>query len=138
MRIIVLLLSLIAFPVFADQSAQLTWQPPTTRTDGSALPAGDITGYRLFVAVDSQIPAAEDAHVLLLTGTSATYTLTLAPRLEPYVVRFALRAQDKFGLVSGLSNVASKTFRVSPDSEPGVPTSLTITISGGNITIEED
>ena len=66
------------------------------------------------------------------TSESETVTLELLPRVEPYVVSFAIRTVDTDGLGSALSNIVSKTFQVDSTAAPVAPTSLEFTITCGD------
>lgn len=99
-----------ALPAFAVSvearalgSATLGWQPPTERTDGSALT--DLAGYRI--------------HVGSAPGVYGKAITVDNPGLSSYVVEgltsgtwyFAVTAIDRQGLESDYSNAASKVIR---------------------------
>lgn len=109
---------------------RLTWTPPTTRVDGTAMPLSEIAGYRLYVAIDGdQVPVDKDApHEALGPGTSRTHQLSLPYRPDAYTITAALRTVSIYGGVSDLSNSDSTTRTVHPAC-PGAPV-LTIIITG--------
>lgn len=139
-RRVMLALALLLLPMLAAaqecgpepqiEPIRLTWTPPTTRVDGTALPLSEIAGYRLYVAIDGdQIPVDKDApHEALGPGTSRTHQLSLPYRPEPYTITAALRAVSIYGGLSDLSNTDSTTRTVHPAC-PGAPV-LTIIITG--------
>ena len=113
-------------------SANLSWEAPTTRMDGTALQASEIKEYQIFHEVDGA-PSEIDSEVTVVdSGESVTIlTLELPPRVEPYVVNFAILTVDTAGLKSPLSEPVSKTFNVNSTAAPGVPTMLEFTINCG-------
>ncbi len=82
-------------------SATLSWQAPTTNTDGAALT--DLAGYRIYYGTD----AGELSETVQLTGLG----------LQTYVIDdlglgtwyFAIKAVTSTGVESALSDVVSKT-----------------------------
>jgi hypothetical protein len=93
----------VAVTATASGSATLSWTPPTTNTNGSALT--NLAGYRVYYGTSSsnlsqtvQIPSA---------GTSR-YVIE---NLSPATWYFAVRAYTSTGSESSTSNVASKTVR---------------------------
>lgn len=85
----------------ATGSATLSWQAPTTRTDGSPLGAS-LAGYRIYYG---QSPTNLDQSVNVNVGM-LTYVVD---NLTPATWYFAATAYDNGGLESGFSNIASKT-----------------------------
>lgn len=60
---------------------QLSWSAPTTRSDGTDLPAGEIAGYvvrRVFNSVTTEFEAATNSYLLDIGADSGTGTLTVA------------------------------------------------------------
>jgi len=115
----------------APAPSDLSWTAPTTRVDGTPLAAEEIKEYRVYYTIDGTAPGTGDPIVVDGTSASETVTLELAPRLEPYVVSFAIKTVDTDGLGSALSDVVSKEFEVESTSEPNAPTSLEFTITCG-------
>jgi hypothetical protein len=63
----------------------LTWQHPTTRTDGSALPASEILQYRIST---SAVAAGPFAELTTVAGTLSTYTrASRLPGRQCYVIQ---------------------------------------------------
>lgn len=61
--------------VFTPLAQGFTWNDPTTNTDGTALSAGEVTGYEIGVRADGTTqpaPPADYAQNLTATGASAT------------------------------------------------------------------
>ena len=116
----------------ATATSTLSWQPPTERVDGTPLTVEEIKEYRVYYTIDGTPPG--DGEPIVVSGTSAseTVTLELLPRVEPYVVSFAIKTVDTDGLESALSEVVSKTFNVDSDAGPSAPTSLEFTITCGD------
>ncbi|MBU6955104.1 immunoglobulin domain-containing protein [Hahella sp. HN01] len=88
--------------VFVDRTANMFWQPPTTREDGSALALEDISGYRIYVTNDAgsleatyNVPAGQYYHYFDNLETGTHY--------------FTITAIDTSGTESDFSNLMSKT-----------------------------
>ncbi len=91
----------IAVQATATGSATLTWQPPTTNSDGT--PLTDLAGYRVYWG------SAQGTYPNSITVNSpglATYVVT---SLVPGTYFFVTTAINKAGIESQRSNVASKT-----------------------------
>lgn len=126
------LLSVLGYqPVFAAAvDAQLSWEAPTTRADGSELRAEEIAGYRIYQAVDGEVSDDPDAeNVLVEVGTEKRISLDLMPRHDPYSLRFAIRTVDTNGLVSALSTVIALPVVVKSTAPPSPPTGVTFEIN---------
>lgn len=117
-------------PAFAAAvDAQLSWQAPTTRADGSALQSSEIGGYRIYQAVDGVVDADPEAeHVFVGSGSEQRLRLELMPRPDPYTLSFALRTVDTKGLVSALSETVTLTVTVESTAAPSPPTGVTVEI----------
>ena len=61
--LLTLLLLLFTVPVLAQQSADLTWEPPTTFESGDPLPPGYLTGYRIYWSVEGGASGEVDVGV---------------------------------------------------------------------------
>jgi hypothetical protein len=85
----------------ANGTATVTWTPPTTNTDGSALT--DLAGYR--VAYGNSSTNLGQSQSLDNPGLSS-YTVN---NLAAGTWYFAVYAVNSSGIESGISNVASKT-----------------------------
>ncbi|AZZ93782.1 hypothetical protein EUZ85_24940 [Hahella sp. KA22] len=88
--------------VFVDRTANMFWQPPTTREDGSALALEDISGYRIYVTNDAgsleatyDVPAGQYYHYFDNLETGTHY--------------FTITAIDTSGMESDFSDLMSKT-----------------------------
>ena len=115
----------------APANSNLSWEAPTTRVDGTALTAEEIKEYRVYYTIDGTAPGTGDPIVVDGTSASETVTLELTPRVEPYVVSFAIKTVDTDGLGSALSDVVTKTFEVESTSSPRAPTNLQFEITCG-------
>lgn len=111
-------------------AADATWTAPTTYIDGTPIAAGDITEYRVYNAVDSEVSNdPESVHIKVTSATSKQVTLSLVPRATPYVVKFGVRAKTKNGEVSALSNIDSVSFLVQTSAAANAPTNVQINIT---------
>ena len=115
----------------APATADLSWTAPSTRVDGTPLAAEEIKEYRVYYTIDGTAPGEGEPIVVGGTSASETVTLELTPRLEPYVVSFAIKTVDTDGLGSALSDVVTKEFEVESTSNPGAPTNLQLEITCG-------
>jgi hypothetical protein len=113
----------------APATSELSWTAPDTREDGTPLLAEEIAEYRVYYAVDEQVTTNSTTVMLGGTAVAGTITLTLTPRAEPYVVRFAVATVDTEGRVSALSEVVSKTFSVSSTAAPMPSTNLMFSVT---------
>lgn len=87
--------------VAIDRSAKLSWVPPTTRVNGTALKAGDIASYRIY-------HSTEDGAVEQVYDVSAAQNLYEMSGLVSGKHFFAITAIDTKGYESDLSNMANK------------------------------
>lgn len=110
---------------WADNQAKLTWTPPTTNTDGSALT--DLAGYRVYYGTNSS--ALNQVQTVASAGaTTATVTALAAGTWY-----FALEAFTAAGAESLPSTVVSKTTGSAAGSKsvtlavniPNAPTNVT-------------
>ena len=115
----------------APANSDLSWEAPTTRVDGTPLDPADIAEYRVYYTINGE-PQGIDPIVVNGTSASETVTLELTPRVEPYVISFAITTVDTDGLESVLSETVSKTFDVESTAKPNAPTSLTFTVVCGD------
>jgi hypothetical protein len=83
--------------------ADLSWENPTTRIDGSELPVNEIAGYRIWMGTSK-----ESLHVMvdLNAGSATSYTVT---DLSAGTYYFAITTYDTDNNESGLSEIVSKT-----------------------------
>ena len=114
----------------APAPSDLSWTAPSTRVDGTPLDPADIAEYRVYYTINGE-PQGVDPIVVSGTSASETVMLELTPRVEPYVVSFAITTMDTDGLESAQSETVSKTFQVDSTAAPGAPTSLEFTIVCG-------
>jgi len=129
---IAMMLLLTSFGAFAAPAVStLSWDAPTTRVDGTPFAVKDIQEYRVYYTIDGTPPGDGEPIVVGGTAVSETVTLELTPRVEPYVVSFAIKTVDTDGLGSALSEVVTKKFEVESTSEPGAPTNLQFEITCG-------
>lgn len=96
--------SLPAFSITVQQasmgSASLSWQPPTTRTDGT--PLTNLAGYRVHYGT------AQGSYPNRVTIANPGVTSTVIENLPPGTYWFVVTAYDANGLESGYSTAASK------------------------------
>lgn len=90
---------IVAPPPLPPGTVQLTWTPPTTKADGSALDSGSIAGYRILSGTTA---TALTEKTKVPPGVSATIT-----GFAPGTHYFALRTIDTAGLESTQSAVIS-------------------------------
>ena len=129
---IAMMLLLTSFGAFAAPAVStLSWDAPTTRVDGTPFAVKDIQEYRVYYTIDGTPPGDGEPIVVGGTAVSETVTLELTPRVESYVVSFAIKTVDTDGLGSALSEVVTKKFEVESTSEPGAPTNLQFEITCG-------
>jgi hypothetical protein len=135
---IAMMLLLTSFGAFAAPAVStLSWEAPTTRVDGTPLDPADIAEYRVYYTINGE-PQGVDPIVVSGTSESETVTLELTPRVEPYVISFAITTVDTNGLESAQSETVSKTFQVDSTAAPGAPTNIQFTITcGDGCTINE-
>ena len=134
--IVLLFMSLGA--IAAEATSNLSWEAPTTRVDGTPLAMEEIQEYRVYYEVDGIPTVASSVTAIDFASISAEITLTLNPRVEPYVVSFAILTVDTEDRQSQLSEIVSKTFNVNSTANPGVPTTLQFTVTCTNgCSIEE-
>ena len=98
-------------------SAVLTWTPPTTNTDGSALT--NLASYKIYHAGTSAGVAG--ATPITVAAPATTYTVT---GLSAGARHFGIKAVNAAGIESDMSNLASKTIVLA-----SAATNATVTIS---------
>ncbi len=113
----------------ATVSTDLSWEPPTTREDGTPLAPTEIAEYRIYITVDGE---AVGEPVVVANDTTETVTLELAPRAEQYVVAFQATAVDTNGRESDRSNRVEQAFVVASTADPSPPTQLRLNITCGD------
>src|SRR3972149_603400 len=112
--------------------AILTWDPPTTNTDGT--PLTDLAGYKIHYGTTSG-----NYTTVIDVGNVTTYTVTNLTNNVTYY--FATTAYDSSGNESGYSNEVSKTISGTADTTAPVLSNITtgsITSSGAVITWTTD
>ena len=134
---LVITLALLPAAHAAPATSELSWTAPTTRVDGTPLDPTDIAEYRVYYTINGE-PQGVDPIVVSGTSASETVTLELTPRVEPYVISFAITTVDTAGLESAQSETVSKTFQVDSTAAPNPPTNIQFTIvCGDGCTITE-
>lgn len=123
---------LLAFPeaYAAEATFTATWDAPTQRNNGEALPADQIKGYQLEATIEQNgaevrsvthdVPAGE-------TRFSDTFEV---PEYGEVVGTYRVKTIDVYGLSSVWSDPATATKKVVPGSAPGAPANLTIETPG--------
>src|SRR3972149_7046251 len=112
--------------------AILTWDPPTTNTDGTPLTA--LAGYKIHYGTTSG-----NYTTVIDVGNVTTYTVTNLTNNVTYY--FATTAYDSSGNESGFSNEVSKTIAGTSDTTAPVLSNITtgsITSAGAVITWTTD
>ena len=107
--------------------AILSWDPPTTNADCSALT--DLAGYKIYYGTSSG-----NYSTVITVGNVTTYTVTgLTDNITYY---FATTAYDSSGNESAFSNEVSQTISASSDiTAPIISNVTTSSISGTSATI---
>ena len=115
----------------APATSTLSWDAPTTRVDGTPLKATQIEEFRIYHGIDvGPDPLAIGPDYTAVSGENATdITIELVPRVEPYVVSFAITTVDRDGLQSVLSDTVTKTFEAKSTAKPNAPTQLMFTVA---------
>ena len=115
----------------APATSTLSWDAPTTRVDGTPLKATQIEEFRIYHGIDvGPDPLAIGPDYTAVSGENATdITIELVPRVEPYVISFAITTVDRDGLQSVLSETATKSFDVQSTAKPNAPTELMFTVA---------
>ena len=99
---------------------RVTWSAPTTRADGSALPAAEIAGYELYLTNEAAVT------ILPASATSYDYTVPVGYTTKS-TDSAAMIAVDTGGLKSAPSpSVALPVGVTTPKPLPGAPTSLSV------------
>lgn len=136
LRVVLVLLALILFALAPLAQAQtvpgsvtLTWTNPTTSVDGVPLTgANALTGIEVHWSTspiaDTDLTRAPQV-TLTMPATTTAQTIQVTSGQTLYFRVRAVRGAEK----SAFSNQASKLIQVS--TVPGVPTSLTVTITIG-------
>lgn len=109
--------------IINQESALVSWTPPTTREDGSALT--NLSHYHIYYDVGTSEPA-DLARQEEVGGNLSSYKID---GLGPGMWCFAMTAIDSDGLESDFSNVACKTiedFEEEPASPPKAPGALAV------------
>ena len=130
-----LVLALAANAAFAaPATSTLSWDAPTTRADGTPLAPAQIEEFRIYHGIDiGPDPLAIGPDYTAVSGENATdIMIELVPRVEPYVISFAITTVDRDGLQSVLSETATKAFDVESTAKPNAPTSLEFTVVCGD------
>jgi len=125
-RALILLALLCVLPVFAHAAtATINWTAPAVAVDGSALTGQQaITSYQVWVSTSS-IPATSTATpTATITGTATTTTQTIG--VSP---GGTIYARVKACNAAGCSDFSAESSKTLPLSPPGVPTTVTVTIS---------
>lgn len=132
-----LLLALISSLSVAQASsvtatAAIAWTAPTTDSNGNPLssnPQNALTGYNIYVSASplTAIPATPTATVTasstpLPTTASASVTATVGQTLYVYVTAVNTAGASKLSVPATYTVIA-------PNAPPGIPTSVTITVT---------
>ena len=120
-----------------------SWTRPTTKTDGTPLPSGDIDGYVLYYGQQSKIDRCQPGPMQKLdvscyqtaiditngAATAREFTLSISADSTYY---FALSTYDEAGALSDYSNELARVFDVDveepPTSDPNPPAVINLSI----------
>jgi hypothetical protein len=86
-------------PAAGSYKVKLSWTAPSTRSNGKALPLGEISGYRVYYLREGS-NASDDVTVSVPGGNTTSYSVTLGTAGS---YTFAVTAVDVNGLESPLS-----------------------------------
>jgi hypothetical protein len=113
------------FPVLAlGATVTVNWTAPTTAIDGSPLTGSQaITSYQVWLGTSSIAANTTSQPTATVTGsaTATTQTVTASPGQTIF-------ARVKACNSGGCSAMSAEASKLVPVSEPGVPTSVTITL----------
>lgn len=126
LRFILLVLSLIVFPMAYAETDTIQWEPPTERVNGDALdPLTDIASYELRCWPVSNAEAFVSIQVPGLTETGE-YTINKSEVFEHYGDHTcSVAAIDTFGLMSDRVEISNPPISYFPPA-PRVPTSVIV------------
>ena len=102
MKYILLFFALFVPVIASADSAVITWTPPATRVDGSALPAGEI---------DSYILRQNGVEVDVISGTATSYQID---NLSVGEYCYDMQTVDSEGRSGPFSVVVCKTVKAAP------------------------
>ena len=116
-KTIILTLALLLIPTIAlAGSVTLSWDPPTTNSDGT--PLTDLSGYVVYYGTDSGSYTKN-----IDIGNVVTYSVS--GLTDNLIYHFAVTAYDFSGNESGYSNEVAATIEEESDNiAPGVPENL--------------
>ena len=121
-------LALIALflPLLAHAAtATIAWSAPATAVDGSPLTgAQDITSYQVCVSTVSIAATTTAPPTATITGTATTTTQTITANPGATIY-----ARVKACNSAGCSDFSAEANKVLPVTVPGVPTTVTVTVS---------
>jgi fibronectin type 3 domain-containing protein len=86
----------------SNRTVSLSWDAPTTRTDGSFMPLSSLMGFRIYIGTSKDNLQAQ---IDIEDADAENYT---TESLDPGTYLFAVSAYDVYGLESDLSNIVSK------------------------------
>ena len=120
-RFLFVIVALVFYGVAAAET--LSWEPPTTRVDGTPFDASkDLSSYQLYCDDLAAVPVPSDT-------SDGQYKIPLAEIFDGYgTFSCALTAVDLDGLESARSNSVDVVY---PVALPSKPTTLIILTGGG-------
>ena len=125
--VVVMMLILSSHNAFSGE-AVLSWDPPTTNTDGSSLT--DLAGFKAYYGT-----ASGNYGIIIDVGNVFTYTVT---GLSNGTYYFVVTAYDTSGNESGFSNEVSKTISGAPPTSIPASTGIQVSVSGGTVAVSWD
>jgi predicted phage tail protein len=114
----------------AASSVKLSWSVPTTRENGQALSASQLTGYEVYYTTDD--PAVTGS-IKVSGGSTVSYTV---PNLAAGNYHFAIAAVDSTGLKSKLSTIVDVKVAATSLAAPSVPTSTKVAVASTATTLK--
>ncbi|MCK9417975.1 MAG: hypothetical protein M0R70_01190 [Nitrospirae bacterium] len=87
----------------------LTWDAPTTYTDGSTLASGDLKEFRIYFSNQPGSYSTGSYYIVLAPATSVTVTEIISQPAGTYY--FVVTAVDTTNMESDISNEVSRNFQ---------------------------
>lgn len=125
-RILPLALFALFLPLLAHAAtATVAWTAPTAAVDGSPLTGAQaITSYQVWVSTVSITTTTTAPPTATITGTATTTTQTITA--NPGATIFA---RVKACNSAGCSDFSAESSKALPVTVPGIPTTVTVTVS---------
>ena len=122
-----ILFSFFSFTVLAiPVVCTLSWDAPTTLSDGSPLDPARLAGYRVYIAVDENLDPNGSFTAVQNNQGPQEITIDLSPRVTPYELKFGVIAVLNDGKTSAMSLIGQQQFILQSNANPSPPTNLKI------------